>query len=251
MKGFLAALRFLTVFPVPGTWGSGEDALRRSTVHFPAVGLIIGGIAAVSALGLGGVLPALPAAVLIVIIMEGASGALHLDGLADTMDGFLSSRPRERVLEIMRDSHNGTMGVAAIASVMLLKVASLGSLDGQNLWRAALLMPLAGRCSLVLSMWALSYARPEGGLASVFYRARPALALPWAGAVLVAAAWLAAGIEGLVAAAAGLLASALFALWCRRKIGGATGDTLGAACEVSETVLAVALAATLHSGAKI
>jgi adenosylcobinamide-GDP ribazoletransferase len=194
-------------------------------------------------------MPLMLVAIMLVITIEGFSGFLHLDGLADTMDGFLSSRPRSQVLDIMRDSRNGTMGVAAIVSVMLIKSAVFGSLSGDGLWHTALLMPLAGRCSLVLNMSFLPYARPEGGLATIFYKSRPKLTALWSTVMLLAIAWFTAGLAGLIAAAASLAGVALFAIWCSLKIGGATGDTLGAGCEISEAVLGLAFVAATFSGA--
>jgi len=241
MRRLLAAVRFLTILPVPGTCGCGEDDLARSVPFFPVVGVLIGALVSALAFGLGQVLPPLPAAVLIVIALLTVSGGLHLDGLSDTADGFLSSRKRDRMLEIMRDSHVGAMGVIAIVCVLLLKVAALASLPSETAWRCVFLMPLAGRCALVVSMAILPYARPEGGLATVFYGRRPKAEAVFSVAALAGAGWLLLGEAGLIAAAASLALVFLFAAYTRRKIGGATGDTLGAACELAEIAPALAL----------
>src|SRR5208283_4809952 len=121
MRRFLAAMRFLTVIPFPGNWGADESSLAGSTVFFPVVGLLIGlGAAAVAACAARW-LPAGPAAGLVIVALLAVSGGLHMDGLSDSADGLLSARPRERALEIMRDSHVGAMGVIAIVCVLLLK----------------------------------------------------------------------------------------------------------------------------------
>ena len=236
MKAFVAALRFLTVLPVPGEWGTAEEDLGRSVAFFPVVGILVGGVAAALAFGLVTVLPQLPANVLIVIGLVSVSGGLHLDGLSDTADGFFSSRPRERALEIMRDSRVGAMGVIAIVCVILLKVAALASVPVERVWRTVFLMPIAGRCALVITIGLLPYARPEGGLATIFYKRRSVLSIAWAVVVLFIAGGVVAGNEGLVAAAASVLVTLVFAAYTHRKIGGATGDTLGAACEIVEVV---------------
>jgi adenosylcobinamide-GDP ribazoletransferase len=240
MRALLAALRFLTVVPIPGNSGTAEDDLARSVPWFPVVGLILGGVAAALAWVLSGVPPMVSAAI-IVVVLASFSGCLHLDGLADTADGVLSSRPRERILEIMKDSHTGAMGVIAIVSVLLLKFASLASLPAGRLWPAVLLMPLAGRSAVVVSMALLPCARPEG-LASVFYRRPAKLAAIWAVAVLAAVAWGVLGSRGLVVAAACVVAAMAISSHVYRKIGGATGDTFGAVCEIVEIVPALALA---------
>jgi adenosylcobinamide-GDP ribazoletransferase len=240
MKPLLAALQFLTICPVPSRFQCGEQELRRSVAFFPVVGLLLGGALAALDYGVGFVLPVLPASVVVIIAMLVVSGALHMDGLADTADGFLSSRKRERILEIMKDSRTGPMGAIAVVCVIVLKVAALVSVGGATRWAVVVLMPLAGRCALVVQMSVLSYARPEGGLASAFGKPRwaVAVALP----VLLATAWWTARTMGLAAAGLSVLVTLLFSFWCRRKIGGFTGDTLGAACELAEIMPALVAA---------
>jgi adenosylcobinamide-GDP ribazoletransferase len=243
VKLFLAALRFLTVLPVPQRWGNDTENIARCLLFFPVVGLLIGTVSGIVAFGVSKILPPWPTSVVVVIVLVAASGGLHLDGLSDTADGFFSARGREQILEIMRDSHIGAMGVVAIVCVLLLKVAALASVPGATLSRVVLLMPLAGRCALVVTMAVLPYARPEGGLGTLFYKSRPRLAVLWAIVVLAIASWFALRAAGLVAAGASLLGVLLFAAYTYRKIGGATGDTLGAACEIAEVIPALVAAA--------
>ncbi|MBM3334269.1 adenosylcobinamide-GDP ribazoletransferase [Candidatus Sumerlaeota bacterium] len=240
MRQFLAALRFLTIVPVPGSLGRGEEDLAGSVSFFPLVGVLIGLFAAAVASVFGEILPQFPASVLTVIAFVAASGGLHLDGLSDTADAFFSARDRERMLRIMKDSHIGPMGVIAIVSVLLLKVAALASVPPEAMWRAAFLMPVAGRTALVVTMAVLPYARPEGGLGTPFYRKRPRGSALWAMVVLVVASWLMSQQWGLAAAGAAMVVVLVFAAYTYRKIGGATGDTLGAACEIAEVIPALA-----------
>jgi adenosylcobinamide-GDP ribazoletransferase len=249
MKALLAALRFLTVLPIPGGWGTAEADLARSVPWFTVVGLLLGAVAAAVACGLSAFAPPMPAAALLVVVLLSFSGCLHLDGLADTADGFLSSRLRERVLEIMRDSRTGAMGVIAIVCVLLVKFASLASLPPNLLWPAALLMPVAGRMAIVIQMALLPYARP-GGLANVFYGRRPRWSAIVAAAVLAALAYAVLESRGLVVWAACVAATLAFAAYAYRKLGGATGDTFGAVCEIVEVVPALVLALGLQDGAR-
>jgi adenosylcobinamide-GDP ribazoletransferase len=175
-----------------------------------------------------------------VVLLVGFSGGLHLDGLSDTADGLLSSKPRERVLEIMRDSHVGPMGVMAIVCMLLVKFASLASLRQEYVWHAAFLMPLAGRCAMVMHMGLLSYVRPDGS-GRVFYRSRPYLAAIEVVVILPVAGWLVLGIAGLAVAGVCITVALGLAAYYRYRIGGATGDTFGATCEITETVLALTL----------
>lgn len=239
----MAAIRFLTVIPVPGQLGTDEPDLAGSLPYFPVLGLLIGLTAAGVAQLLWSVFPVLPAAVLAVFFLVAVSGGLHMDGLCDTADGFFSSRPRARILEIMRDSQVGAMGGLAIIFIVVLKTTALAALDRNTLPAAILLMPLAGRCALLLSMAVLPYARPEGGLATMFYSRPSRVAALFGVTVLLAAGWLLVGIAGLLVGVISMFSVLVFAGYCRSKINGATGDTLGAACELAETAVALIFAA--------
>jgi len=247
MRRFLAALQFLTILPLPRGFAPDERALGTSLPFFPVVGLGIGAAIALIDWGLGFLLPAGVTSVLAVILLIAVSGGLHMDGLADTADGFFSSRPRERILEIMRDSRTGPMGVAAIVCVIALKIALLASIAWSDRAWVLLLTPVAGRCALLVQMALLPYARPEG-LAGVFHANRSRIHLLWAPTFLVAAGFLAGGIPGLVAGGISLLFALVSAAYVRRRIGGLTGDTLGAACEWTELAPALTAAAWLHGG---
>jgi adenosylcobinamide-GDP ribazoletransferase len=239
MKSFFAAIRFLTIIPVPGKIGTGESDLAGSLAMFPLVGLLIGALTGGIFCLVGPYLPQAVMAVLAVTLLLGFSGGLHLDGVADCADGFFSSRPREQMLEIMRDSRIGTMGVVALFLVLSLKVAALISVPKEEIWSMLILMPIAGRCSLPLMMAVLPYARPEGGLAAAFYERGAVLEAVWAAGLLMLSCWLLAGIIGLMIAPLVIVVVLLFCLYCKKMIGGATGDTLGADCEISEAVSAV------------
>jgi adenosylcobinamide-GDP ribazoletransferase len=248
MKPLFAALQFLTVIPVPAALGGTERDLARSVYAFPVAGLILGALLAALDAGLAAILPVLPASAILVVALLVLTGGFHLDGLADTADGFMSSRPRERILEIMKDSRTGPMGVAAVASVLLLKVSLLASLTGPFRPVLIVLMPVAGRSAMVMVMAFLPYARPEGGLGSVFMRSRSPLQALWAFFFLLATGWLAAGLLGVASGLAAALGSALAALYTYRKIGGITGDTLGATCEIVELIPLLVAAAWIHRG---
>ncbi len=246
MNHLCAAIRFLTILPLPGKCGTAEHDLPDSIWFFPIVGLLAGGAAAALIVVFLAIFPPMSCTVCVVLALIVISGGLHMDGLADTADGFLSSRPRERVLEIMKDSHIGVMGVIAIVAVLLLKVTAIASIEPANAWFTILLIPLAGRCMIVLMICILPYARPEGGLGSAFSKSRSAWPALWALAVLATVGWLVAGWAGLAAGGAAVAVTLLFALWCYRKIGGATGDTYGAACELAELAVVLTMAAIQH-----
>lgn len=239
MNRLAAAIRFLTIIPVPGKLGTSTADLAGSLYCFPLVGLLIGGVTGGVFYLAGPYIPLSLAVVIAVTLLLAFSGGLHLDGVADCADGFFSSRPRQRMLEIMRDSHIGAMGVVALVLVLAFKGAALASVVQAKLWQPLVLMPVAGRSVMLVMMVVLPYARKEGGLASVFYNRASALLAWWAILFLFVTGWVVAGFLGLLAALGSLLVFFFFCWFCHWKIGGATGDTLGAACEITEAATAV------------
>lgn len=245
MKRLIAALQFLTVCPVVSRVACDERDIGRSTPWFPVVGLLIGLAVALLDCGMNVLFPTAVSSMIAVIALTAASGGLHADGLADTADGFLSSRPRERMLEIMRDSRTGAMGVLGIVCVFGLKVAALASVPASMRWGTLLLMPMVGRASMVIQLSLLPYAR-SGGLCSVFVQNQRHADVFLALGMLGAVGWLAGEAFGLCAVSGSVVVIVIFSLWCREKIGGFTGDTLGAGCEIVELIPALIAAAWLH-----
>jgi adenosylcobinamide-GDP ribazoletransferase len=236
----LTAIQFLTVIPFPKSFVAGEKELEKCVPFFPVVGLLIGIIVAAVDHLIGMILPPFPASVITVMVMTGISGGLHMDGLADTADGFFSARPRNKILEIMRDSRTGVMGVIAVVFVIAMKVSLVMSLSLPFRFGIVMLMPLAGRCSLVMMMTALPYVRTEGGLVTAFSKGKIRLGVLWSAVFLIVAGWIAAQWIGIAASLSSILMTALFSVYCFRKIGGYTGDTLGAVSEITEIIPALA-----------
>jgi adenosylcobinamide-GDP ribazoletransferase len=242
---FFAAFRFLTIIPVH--WQADQDSeyFRESLPYFPLLGALIGVCVGILTLFLRSFFPGTIVAVSVLILLAGVSGCLHLDGLADTADGFFSSRPRERILAIMKDSRTGAMGVIAIVMVLLVKFAALVSLPAPVFLKTAFLMPIAGRCAIVLSMAILPYAREEGGLGSLFYTGNCRMSVVWCLLSLIVL-FPFAGLRTMLILFFTMIAVVLlFSAWCRSKIGGATGDTLGAVCELTEMAVAVVMSGTI------
>jgi len=246
MKAFLAAIQFLTIIPVP--WGKriGAADIERCAPFFPVVGLLIGCLVALFDYFVSGLFPSLPAAVLTVLVLLTITGGLHMDGLADTADGVFSVRSRERMLEIMRDSRIGAMGVLAIVFIIALKIAALVPLPLPQRLAILVLMPIGGRFAMLLMLTALPYARKDGGLATLFINRRSWLNPFFALIFLGAAGWFLGSWMGLVAALTAVVAAGLVSWYIYRKLGGFTGDTIGAASEITETVLALAGLAFIH-----
>ena len=248
MRPFLAAVQFLTLIPVPARWQARLEDLELSLPYYPLTGFFIGGLLALLDAGLRHLFPVPLTSVLLVIALLAISGGLHGDGLADTADGFFSSRPREQVMQIMKDSRTGPMGVMAICSVFFLKVAAFAAVPAPVRWWTLLLTPAAAYCAIMLNIALLPYARTEGGLGGIF-SGRSYLPHAWgAAAVLLGAGWLTGAMAGLAAVTGALLAGLLLAVQSRHKIGGYTGDTLGAVYEIASLMPALVVAAWSNGG---
>ncbi len=241
---FCAALRFLTIVPV--SWRAADDLhqFKKCLVYFPVIGALIGTVGYLGAQVVLLFFPQQVVAVIALIYLAYISGFLHLDGLADSADGLLSSRPREDCLRIMKDSRTGAMGVVVVVCVFLAKYSALSAMAPQTLCLAIFFMPIAGRCAILFSMATLPYAREERGLGSLFYsdnsKTAALAALP-ALVVLLAVFTPSMLIITLIVV---LAMNVIFGRWCRKRLGGATGDTLGAVCELTEAITAVAFTAT-------
>jgi len=240
---FLTRLRL----PAPGHWP--EDAVARAAWAFPVVGAVLGllgGGVALLAQRLG--LPVLAAALLGLAATMLATGALHEDGLADTVDGLGGGTTRERKLEIMRDSRVGSYGVLALLIGLGLRAAALSTLlggDAMSVLGAMVAAHAVSRAGLPAIMHGFDPARP-GGLAAG--ADRPDAVTAQAAAALGVLAALAGlgwwrGILALAVAAAAMGATAMLA---RRQIGGYTGDVLGAAQQLAEAAVLLVAAAALH-----
>jgi adenosylcobinamide-GDP ribazoletransferase len=239
-----AAFGFLTILPLPAWCRQTEADLPRSVTFFPFVGVVIGGVAGGVAYLTASYLPPAVAAVAYTLLLAVAHGGLHLDGLADTGDGFFSHRQRERILAIMQDSRMGAYGGVTLLGVLGLKVAALASLSPLLLVKALFLAPLAGRCAMVLMLVVLPTAREEG-MGALFKKGRSFCEAIWALTLLGVCAWWAFHWDGLVTIGVVLAISVAFMGLCQRKIGGFTGDTLGALSEITEAVTLVTLSILL------
>ncbi len=251
LRLFLVALQFLTRVPLRfADWH--DDWLQASARHFAGVGLLVGGFAALvlwaSAHAFGGFL----AVLLSVVATVWLTGAFHEDGLADTFDGLGGSADRERALAIMKDSRLGTYGTLALVSVLALKVAALHALAVRDLMAALALLPLVHAVSRAATV-ALLAALPYAGDAE-HAKAKPLAQRADGLTLAVTAGWvlIAFGAAALFVPADALLAAAVatgvaawtLARWLRRRLGGFTGDTLGATQQLVElSMLMAALAA--------
>ncbi|MHB1468847.1 MAG: adenosylcobinamide-GDP ribazoletransferase [Solirubrobacteraceae bacterium] len=236
--GLAGAITFLTIAPLPTTV---DAELASSAGWFPVVGAALGALAGGVRVLCEPLLGRTVGTVLAMIVLVVATGALHLDGLADTADGLGVRGDRAKRLEVMRDSATGVFGTLALVGWALLLLTTVASLDsGQAL--AALTAACAfARWAALLHAAALSPARSDG-LGAAFHVSRLGLSAATAASVIAALA-----ICGLDAGAAALgttmLIAALWAAFARRTLGGRTGDTLGVSVAMTEVVVCTVLLA--------
>lgn len=247
---FALALQFLTRLPVPTARLFTEARLAAAPRYFPLIGALIGALAAAIYWGAAQFFPPLIAAILSTGATLLLTGAFHEDGLADTFDGIGGGLTRERSLEIMKDSRIGTYGAAALITALGLKVSVLASLPLTIILAALIAGHTLSRASAVITIATSRYVRFEGkakpvasglsflGLVFTLLTAAAAIAGLWffAGWSL---AHIGAGLGGLA------LGHVVLRLFFEPKLGGYTGDALGAVQQASEIGFYLGLLACL------
>ena len=234
VRRLILAIQFLTRLPTPQVKDFRDDDLSRAAVYYPLVGAIIGVLLALPLYALDG-RPWL-AGVLALLLWVWVTGALHLDGLGDVADAFgAAHRDPQRFLDVLKDPHMGVFGVVTLIMQLLLKFVLLTELAVGPLWFGIVLVPAWARWGTL--WWSRLLPSLHGAGMAERFSWQLSLRSMWLWAVLLAAvtlftAWpllLALGLVPLIAA------------YWRRRLGGISGDCLGASVEVSESLLLLAL----------
>lgn len=242
IRALITAFLFLTRIPMPRIDDmNGEDS-GRSLVYFPWVGLALGGLLYGSAWLLNQYLPASLTAALILTAWVLSTGGLHIDGLADSADGWLSGAHGEKLLEIMKDPRCGSAAVMVVCLLLIAKFAALEFLLQQNLLWPLLIAPLLGRATPLVLLLTTKPASNQG-LAQHFteHASHKAIQLS-----LVATLLATALIGGMSSTLWAVLISVLL-LWGLRhlmmkRLNGYSGDTLGATIEITELCVLIVVA---------
>jgi adenosylcobinamide-GDP ribazoletransferase len=246
MRSFLGAVAFLTRVPT-GT-GAGEPGeLARSVPWFPVVGAGVGLVVAGVYAGAGVLLPPLPAATLAVVAGIGLTGAFHEDGLGDTADAFAGGRDRDSTVRILEDPRLGTFGVLAVAASLLLRTGAVAALPPAAALAALPAAHALSRAAAVATMAALP-AAGETGLGATYMLALSRRRALGGAAAGLAAALALLGVAAVGAAAAAGLAAAALGRLAVRRLGGVTGDVLGAVQQLGEILVLLAAVAAVTTG---
>ncbi|ALP52885.1 cobalamin synthase [Candidatus Tenderia electrophaga] len=230
------ALQFLTALPIRLEAAPANEAVGRSLLFYPLVGLLIGTLLAGLGWGLSSA-PAFIAAALLLAAWVLSTGLLHLDGLADSADAWIGGLgDRDRTLAIMKDPRCGPAAVVILVLVLLLKFTALTQLIADANWALLLLAPLLGRTALLLLFFTTPYVRP-GGLGSMLADHLPRRSAKIVLLITLTSVIAALGVAALWPLAAAGVTLVLARLFMLRRIGGTTGDTAGALVEITETVV--------------
>lgn len=236
MRRLLAAVAFLTRAPLPKRLVFDGEVVARAAMFFPVVGALLGLVSVGARWTIEPLLTPMSTAAIVVAVGAVATGALHLDGLADTADGFGGGRSRDDVLRIMRDHAVGAYGSVALVLVLGVKIVAIAALvEAKRADMYLILAPALARWASVPLGFALPYARPEGGTGAA--ASKIGLLEVIGASILVGALalalgrWRGAALWGAVA-----IASVVTAVITLRRIGGVTGDVLGANTEMCEAL---------------
>lgn len=244
MRRFLIAVQFLTSIPVRIKGAVSDKDLAGSMAYFPVVGFFSGAALALSYAVLVSILPHAVTCAFIMIINVMISGALHIDGFIDTFDAIASGGDRKRMLEIMREGRPGAVGLASVVLLFLAKYSLLVSLPRGTVEVSLISMAVLSRGSFVFSSALYPYARDSEGLGGKFARRLAANDIAIAAVTLLTILSVIFRWKVFILLPAACCVMFFFDSYFYRRLGGITGDTMGALGEITE-VIALALAVVL------
>ncbi|MDO8446899.1 MAG: adenosylcobinamide-GDP ribazoletransferase [Deltaproteobacteria bacterium] len=242
LRQFITAWQFLTIIPISRRIEVTAESLGRSMAVFPLVGLALGGILIALDYGFAHIFPPAIVSALLFTSYIAMYGGFHLDGLADTIDGLAGGKDREHALKIMKDSNIGAIGVVVLVLLLLLKYTAIDSLPDGLRWEGLLIMPVIGRWTQVWMTYGSRYAR-ENGLGRPFVEYVKERELVIASLITIVVSWLTLGVKGLLAVITTALIGLILKRFFDKKIGGITGDILGAGGEICELIMLLVIIA--------
>ena len=232
INGLVLALQFFTRLPINKEIDFNHDNIRNSLFFYPFVGGLIGGIAACIYYPISKYSTNM-ASLFALFALVFLTGGLHIDGLSDTFDGFLSNREKERVLEIMKDSRIGAFGVLSIVFLLLSKYVIMSSFrTGLPL---ALVLSMANSRIVLGRIITYKQVARQGGLGDLFHKSNPSSRIILSSIIYVAILVF-LDIYYLIPLIINFIFGEIFSSWSYKKIGGMTGDTYGAIIEMGEVI---------------
>lgn len=240
LKQIRLAAGFLTIFPFVDGRSSTPEEVSASLGWFPLVGFAIGSALAAEDYLLGFACGGAIRAALTVMTLSIITGAVHLDGLADTADALGAGRDRKRALEILRDSRIGTFGASALFFALALKILAIAATAGKLRYAALWLAPGLARWAMVALAYRLDYLRADGaGTMLLAHDSRRNFIL--ASLVAIAGVLPLVGCNSLRVSTIAIATTLALGAFYRKWLGGLTGDLIGAAGEIVETAALLAM----------
>lgn len=237
-NSFLLFVQFFTRIPINKNLACEKDDFRRGAIFFPVIGVIIGGAQWIIYYFLNKVLPSNVTSVFLVTTFIIMTGALHLDGLGDMCDGFFAFKGgKEKIIEIMKDSRVGTYSVAAIILDILIRYSAYDAVIKNEISFIIIAAPMISRFMTVILAY-ISRPAKNNGSGNIFIGNIGKKQILISGLITFGAGYFLIGLKLIII----LICSAVvFTLinneFCKKKIGGQTGDTLGANNELVEMLM--------------
>lgn len=241
MKDLFTAMTVLTALPLNRHTAASDEDLARSTLFFPVVGFMIGFLLMAITQWLSPILSPGPLSAVLLVVSILLTGGLHLDGLADLCDGLSAGGSRERILSVMKDSRIGAFGVMGLVIILLLKYSLFLEVIHQGWLRSFLMMGVLSRWAMVLAAFSGRYARENGTAKPFIGQIRRSWFIGSTG-ITVGFAWIIFQGPGLLVLLPVFLFVFLFLRYLKLKIGGLTGDALGALNEGVEVLVLLSIA---------
>ncbi|MGI6114163.1 MAG: adenosylcobinamide-GDP ribazoletransferase [Mahellales bacterium] len=238
VKRCLLMVQLMTRIPIPVSFDIKEDDFSRGIVFFPVVGLTVGAVAALAYWVVDGLFLSVPIAVIAALIAQAlVTGAMHLDGLGDTFDGLFCNKDRDTMLQVMKDSRLGSNGLLAIVFALLLKLFMLWELGPGSLPVVLITMTMAGRWGIITACCTFTGVKGrKRGLGDLCLEGTGTAQLVWGGLLTLILMALFLKALAVVIVMIILVFALLAAKLIERRLGGMTGDTLGAVNEICEIV---------------
>lgn len=239
LNRLILAIQFLTLAPLKRNVVVTPEALAGSMAWFPVVGALQGAIAALVDWALAGILPVSVRAAIILLVLALTNGGLHLDGLADTVDGLAGGKTPEDRMRIMRDPATGPIGAGFLFLILLIQYSCLGVIDDPVVRSGVIILfPLTGRWAMVVLSSLSRYARAEGGLGKAFSGANVTTLLI---STVITAGMITTLLKPLYIAILPVLCIYvwLVSIFFKKRLGGVTGDVFGFQSETGSTLFLV------------